>query len=82
MIKVVHKYQADDGTIHDSMEAAYKYDALQKVMARTKKIFQDVGLNTSTAYLDFVNNPQIASKMREAMNRVLDYHRRYGKLKK
>lgn len=82
MVKVVHKYQADDGTVHDSMEDAYKHDALQKVMSKTKKIFQDVGLNTSTVYLDFVNKPQVATQMRDAMNRVLDYHRRYGKLRK
>lgn len=50
-----------------------------------KTLLDSSGNNTapSTTHISIVNRPELAVKLRDELNKVLDYHRNYtGKIKK
>lgn len=83
-IKAVTMYQSEDGKVHTDIVEARKYDSQQRVMSGIK-----LALATATPsqqwgllHMDLCNNPSAAKLLRDQLNKVLDYHRNYGKLKK
>ena len=82
-IKSVRKYQSDDGKLHDSMQEAYKHNAQFKILDSMRNLLADSAATTQTLPITLLNNPKIAAEVRDQMNKILDYHRRYtGKVKK
>lgn len=84
MVKAVTMYQSTDGKMHSSMDEARSHDALYKCMSTVKAILQSprMGDHANMMSLEIVNNPKAALDLREACNKVLDFHRKYGKLRK
>jgi hypothetical protein len=83
-VKAVTVYQATDGQNYENIEQARQVSAMHNAKVKLYTIFdkistaQGVSVNTLTAA--FLTNPEMAVKMRDALNASLDYHRRYGKL--
>lgn len=73
-IQSVRMYKAEDGSLHSTMEAAYAHNAQYKCLSQMREIFRNLSVNP---HIGLMNNPEIAIQMRDAMNKVLDYHRRY-----
>lgn len=83
-VKAIRMYQSEDGKVHPTLAAAHQYNAQQKVMAAVKTTLAETtpSMQMSLLHIDLVNNPNAAAKLRDQLNKVLDYHRNYGKLKK
>lgn len=79
-IKSVTKFQSTDGKLHDTIEIARKYDAQQQVISQLRTFFNNQ--NFGTIHIDIANNPEIASTLKILAEGALNYHRKYGKLKK
>lgn len=79
-IKSVTKFQSTDGKLHDTIEIARKYDAQQQVISQLRTFFNNQ--NFGTIHMDIANNPEIASTLKILSEGALNYHRKYGKLKK
>lgn len=84
MVKAVTRYEASDGSLHDDITEARKHDALYKRMAEVKTILMNprMGNSPNMICLELTNNPDAATKLRDALNGVLNFHRTYGKLRK
>lgn len=81
-VKAIRMYQSEDGKVHNTIDDALKHNACQKAMSSVKSALHDVGITNGILHMDLVNNVKAAVKLRDALNKTLDYHRRYGKLKK
>ena len=82
-VKCVRKYEAEDGSLHDSSRDAFAHNAQFKVLKNVKKLLEmAAGGSPGTSHLSFVNTPALATAMRDEMNKILAYHREYtGKIK-
>lgn len=83
-IKAVTKYQSDDGTIHDDIVDARKHDSMQRALAGIRKAIALASPQSTvgTLSIDLLNYPEKAKGLRDALNKVLESHRLYGKLRK
>jgi hypothetical protein len=83
-VKAVTKYETSDGKTHDDINAARKHEAMFTAISKVKTALTKASQNCSlgTLHIDLVNNPTAAAELRDALNIVLDTHRRHGKLKK
>lgn len=73
-IQVVRMYKAEDGSHHATIEQAHAHNAQYKCLTQMREIFRNLSVNP---HIGLMNNPEYALQMRDAMNKVLDYHRRY-----
>lgn len=80
-IKSVRKYESTDGKLHDSIHAAKKHDAQSILLTQLRQFFQNQ-TTYSNVHLDVANNPTIATALKILAEGALDWHRKYGKLKK
>lgn len=78
-VRAVTKYQSSDGQLHDDVQTARKHDATKRNMDAIKSIVQ--AMNPGLMHIDLANKPHLAKQMRDALNKVLETHRHYGKLK-
>lgn len=78
-VKAVTKYQSSDGQLHDDVQTARKHDATKRNMDTIKGITQNI--NPGLLHIDLANKPHVAKQLRDALNKVLETHRHYGKLK-
>jgi len=83
VIRAITKYVSEDGTEHESIEEARRYDAMFKGMSAIKSALQKASPTNSlgTIHIDIANNPNNIIALRDALNTMLTYHRNYGKLK-
>ena len=83
-IKAVTRWETDDGQVHATQQAALKHDAQRKSMEEVRTALQTICSSSAPSMIaiEVVNNPKNAEMLRDACNRVLAYHRNYGKLKK
>lgn len=79
VVKAVTKYQSSDGQLHDDIATARKHDATKRNMDAIKAITQN--MNPGLLHIDLANKPHVAKQLRDALNKVLETHRNYGKLK-
>ena len=84
-IKAVTVYEALDGqhypTMAEAQSKSSQFIARQKLIDILNKAASG-GFTVNTLVADIVSKPDVALKLREGINAALDYHRRYGKLKK
>lgn len=78
-VKCVRRYQSSDGKLHESEKEARKHDAQFSLLTDIKMQLDAAGNNSSpsTTHISLLNKPELAVKMRDALNKVLDYHRNY-----
>lgn len=83
-VRAIKVYESEDGKHHDNLADALAHDSQQRAMAAIATAMRTASPSSSlgTIHLDITNNPKHAEALRNACNKVLDYHRRYGKLKK
>lgn len=83
-VKAIRMYQSEDGKAHPTMEAALKHNAAQKAMSGVKAALAKAtpSMQMSLLHMDLVNNVEACTGLRDALNKALEYHRNYGKLKK
>lgn len=83
-IKAIRMYQSEDGKVHSTMPEATKYNAQQKALSGVKAALAAAtpSLRGDLLPIDLLNNPKAAAELRDQLNKVLEYHRNYGKLKK
>jgi len=83
-VRAVTKYQSEDGKLHDTIGEARSHDSFQRsrdaIVAAIKKA--DPGHSIGLLHISLSNNPAALAELRDALNKSLDYHRNYGKLKK
>lgn len=85
VVKCVRRYQSSDGKLHESEKDARKHDAQFSLLTDIKTQLDAAGNNTapSTTHISLLNKPELAVKMRDTLNKVLEYHRVYtGKVAK
>jgi bifunctional pyridoxal-dependent enzyme with beta-cystathionase and maltose regulon repressor activities len=82
-VNSVRMYQSEDGTLHEDITLARKHDAQYRVMSKVKDVLAKAtpSRQFNLLALDLANNPKTATELRDALNKVLEYHRHYGKLK-
>lgn len=83
-IKRVSVYEASDGKQFPTIAEAQAHDACAKVMAKIRIALQNPKISgqvPSTLAIDLTNDPKIATDLRDALNKALEYHRNYGKLR-
>lgn len=82
-IKSVSRFETQDGRLFEDRQDALRHDAQSKVLRQIKTILQEnnVGSVAANLALDLLNKPAVATALRDALNKSLDYQRRYGKLK-
>ena len=82
-VKAVTVYEATDGKKFDTQEKALAYESASTRINNFRRVFANPNIIHTPEGLavDLFNNVQSLEDMREACNKALDYHRRYGKLK-
>jgi len=82
-VKAVTVYEASDGKKFDTQEKAHAYEFASTRINNFRKVLANPTIMRAPEGLavDLFNNPAILEELREACNKALDYHRRYGKLK-
>lgn len=89
-VEAVRHYKADDGKLYPTYEAAQAAqtkwrkakiaaDAYGKQRSRLHEVLGKISQNTSTNALlvqELLMKPELATEFRDALNRVVDYHRR------
>lgn len=83
-IKAVTRYQSEDGKLFDNIKAAQAYNAQQKAMHVFMNAIHSAapGHQLGLLHINIVNSPVHTKALRDACNKILDYHRNYGKLQK
>jgi sugar diacid utilization regulator len=91
-VEAVKHYKADDGKLYSTYESAQAAqakwrknkiasDAYDKQRHRLHTVLGKISQNTSTNALvvqELLMKSDLAMEMRDALNRVVDYHRRKG----
>lgn len=84
-VKAVTVFESEDGQRHESREAAMAHNAHAKVLDRVRKVLADPKFGGHTPAMiasSLVSDPALATGLRDALNKSLEFHRTYGKLKK
>lgn len=82
-IKAVTRFEAEDGSIHHTREEAIRHNSTHKCMKNTKTIInQHCPAVNTPIHIDLVNNLAFITALRDQLNKTLEHHRNYGKLKK
>jgi len=82
-VKAVTVYEASDGKKFDTQEKAHAYEFASTRINNFRRVFANPSIIRAPDGLavDLFNHPDVLEDLREACNKALDYHRRYGKLK-
>lgn len=85
-VKCVRMYQSEDGKLFETVTEANKYNAQYKLLTNIKAVLHQAGYSTTDpggVHISLLNKPELAAKLRDELNKVLEYHRNYtGKVKK
>ena len=84
VVKAVTRYESEDGKLFDDYNEAKSYNAQLKAMNGFKNAIMNADPSHSMGllHINVVNSPAKVKSIRDACNKILDYHRNYGKLKK
>lgn len=83
-VKKIPSYQTSDGKLFTDLDKANAYELAATRVAQFRRVFANPTLSIqipSTLASDLFSKPELVEELRTACNAVLDYHRRYGKLK-
>lgn len=84
-VKSIQKWQAADGKEFEDRSEAIAHDSLHRALSKVKGILTSPNIsqgNPCNLALDLVNKPEVAKALRDALNKTLEHHRLYGKLRK
>jgi hypothetical protein len=82
-VRAITVYEASDGKKFDTQEKAHAYEFASTRINNFRRILANPNIIRAPEGLavDLFNSPAILEELRDACNKGLDYHRRYGKLK-
>lgn len=87
-IRAITKFTTSDGIEHDTRLDAQKHEAMQKgkdrlatLIAQNAHLSTDHRVDVKSLIHAMAHKPEVAAAFRDAFNKVLDFHRNYGKLK-
>lgn len=81
-VKCVRKWEAEDGTLHNSQREAVIQNAQYKILKNLRTLLDKAG-QTGINHITLLNDAKLAVAMRDELNNVLHFHREYtGKISK